>query len=217
MHFQLITAILSLILSVQSARAGVECVGPKNARKYIVYLHGMDTVSPSKQELENRKVLGRLSEVLKIRFAIPRAKAACATHPSQLCWTWSAKTSAELDSVIAAIKSSSDACFPSKTYDVLGFSNGGVALGSLLRLCEKVEFKSAITVGAAGGWFSSDPQDLRKCGPKLVAMLGTEDQTNQKPVRDFVAHLISLNAPAELVEYNGGHTLMYDSLYKLLK
>lgn len=216
MQVQLIIAVL-LVLSVQFANGAPECVGPNNAGKFIVYLHGMDTVLPSKQELENRKVLARLSESLKIRFAIPRAKTTCPTNPSQLCWTWSAKTAAELDSVKVAIKSSANNCFPSKSYGVLGFSNGGVALAALLRLCERVDFKSAITVGAAGGWFSSDPQDLVSCGPKLVSMIGTDDQANQKSVRDFVAHLLSLKAPVKLVEYKGGHALVYDPLYELLK
>jgi dienelactone hydrolase len=177
----------------------------------------MDTASPSTQEIQNRSVLTELSKNLKIRFAIPRAVAVCPTDPKQICWGWTAKTSKDISPVKTAIESAATQCFSSKNYSVLGFSNGGVAVGSFLRLCEKVDIKSAITVGAAGGWYSSDPQDLRGCQPKLVSMLGSDDHQNQKPVRDFVAHLISLGAPATLVEYEGGHKLLYKPLYNQLK
>lgn len=210
------SVVLVIFLCVPFAHGGVECIGPKNADKFIVYLHGIDSVVPSKQELANREVLSRLSEALKVRFAVPRASGRCPNNKHQLCWTWSAKTSAELLSVKSAIESAVNACFPSKSYDALGFSNGGIALASMLRLCEKVKFKSVITVGAAGAWYPSDPKNLRSCGTQLVSLLGTDDQANQKPVRDFVAHLISLNAPVELIEYDGGHALVFEPLYRLL-
>jgi len=217
MRLQSVIGVLLFFVSAGFSHGAVVCIGPKDASRFMVYLHGMDTISPSKQELENRKVLSRLAESLKIKFAIPRAKSKCPTNSAQLCWSWQAKISTDLESTKNAISTSANECFPSKGYEVLGFSNGGAALTSMLRLCEKVEFKKAIAIGAAGGWFSSDPKDLRSCGPKLISMLGKEDGANQKPVRDLTAHLLSLHAPIELVEYVGGHALSYEPLYEVLK
>ncbi len=199
------------------SRAGAECIGPVKASKFVVYLHGMDSLSPSAQELANRKTLGDIAKKLNIRFALPRATKPCPTNSSQLCWAWAAKTSEELVPVKEAIANAARDCFASEKYSVLGFSNGGVAVTALLRLCEKVGFESAITVGAAGGWFSTDPKSLKGCGPKITSLLGSSDQKNQKPVRDFVAHLLALGAPISIVEYQGGHELIYDVLYYQLK
>lgn len=213
--FIFIFLIISFIAS--SSFSATDCIGPITAKKFVVYLHGMDTVSPSIQELENRSVLQNLAKNLSIQFALPRATDKCPTNSNQLCWTWAAKTSKEIEPFNEAIKAAALECFPKKDYTVLGFSNGGVAVTTLLRLCEKVDFKSSIVVGAAGGWLSSDPKNLNDCGPKVISLLGSEDKANQKPVRDYVAHLISLKAPVSLVEYEGGHALIYESLRDLLK
>lgn len=197
--------------------ATTECIGPKNASKFMVYLHGMDTVSPSLQEVENRSVLQKLANNLNIRFALPRAVDKCPPNSKQICWTWAAKTSEDIKSVKAAINSAVEVCFSKKEYKVLGFSNGGAAVKALLRLCEKVDFNTAIAIGSAGGWYSSDPKNLESCKPKVTFLLGSEDQPNQKPIREFVSHLVSLRAPVFLVEYKGGHRLMYEPLFNLLK
>ena len=209
--------IILLILLPVASLAATECIGPLKANKFIVYLHGMDSISPSAQELRNREILGDLAKDLNIRFAIPRATRACPTNSSQLCWTWAAKTSEDLLPVKKAITDAAKECFLSKNYSVLGFSNGGVAVAALLRLCEKVDYDSAIVVGAAGGWFSTDPKTIEGCYPKLILLLGSEDQANLKPVRSFVEHLTSLKAPISLVEYKGGHELIYETLARLLK
>lgn len=215
MRFLLVFLIILFIAPL--AFCAKECIGSRTAKKFIVYLHGMDTESPNSLELKNRLVLEKLSKKINIRFALPRATGKCPTSPKQLCWTWAAKTSGDISSVETAIKSAASQCFPKKDYTVLGFSNGGVAVTAILRLCEKVDFKSAIVVGAAGGWFSTDPKTLEGCGPKVISMLGSEDLANQKPVRDFVAHLVSLKASISLVEYKGSHSLMFEPLAVLLK
>lgn len=214
MHFLLL--LFALFLS-STAICLTECMGSTNAEKFIVYLHGMDTVSPSPQEVANRNVLRELVKDFNIRFALPRATEKCPNNSQQLCWTWAPKNLTDLAKVKAAINSAAIDCFPNRNYTALGFSNGGVAITALLRLCEQVDFKSAIVVGASGSWLSSDPKDLKNCYPKLVSLLGSEDKINQKPVRDLINHLNSLNAPVSLVEYDGGHQLLYAPLAKLLK
>ncbi len=210
--------IIFLISSIGSAAfCSTDCIGPETATKYIVYLHGMDTVLPSPQERGNRSILEELAKNLNIRFALPRATDKCPTNPQQICWTWAAKTGADLAPVKNAVKTAASDCFAKKNYTVIGFSNGGVAVTALLRLCERVDFKSAIVIGAAGGWFSSDPKTLTDCDLKLTSLLGSEDQSNQKPVRDLVNHLITLKASISLVEYTGGHRLVYEPLFSLLK
>lgn len=206
-----------LFFTASLALSATECIGPENAKKSIVYLHGMDTESPSSQELGNRAVLNELAKKLNIRFALPRAKEKCPPNPKQVCWTWAAKTSADLANVKATITSAASDCFSNKDYSVLGFSNGGVAVTAMLRLCEKVDFKYAVVIGAAGGWFSTDPKNLKDCNPSLISLLGSKDTANQKPVRDLISHLVSLKAPAALVEYDGDHRLLYAPLANLLK
>lgn len=211
--------ILILILGLFPlvSQAAVECIGPAKAGKFIVYLHGMDTEPPSPRELVNRKILTKLSKKLNIRFAIPRAKNPCPTNSSQLCWTWGPKTAKELEPVKEIIVESAKECFASESYSVLGFSNGGVAVSSFLRLCDKVPFESAIAVAPVSGWHPTDPISLRGCGPKITAMVGTEDKENQKTIRSLISRLSSLNGPITLVEYEGGHELTYEALYNQLK
>ncbi len=206
-----------LIFSAHSSLASTECIGEKNAKKLMVYLHGMDSISPSRQELDNRIVLEKLAKSLDMRFAIPRATKACPTNDKQICWTWTARTAEDLEPVKKAISSAAHDCFSSKTYSVLGFSNGGTAVASLLRLCQDVDFKLGIVVGAAGAWFSSDPSSLQNCQPEIISMIGSQDSANHKPARDFIAHLVSLKAKATVVEYQGDHSLSYQALFEQLR
>lgn len=199
------------------SHANTSCIGPQTAKRFYVYLHGMDTPTPSKQELANRAVLSALASKLNIRFALPRADEKCPSNPNLICWTWSPKTTSDLHLVSNALAEAAQSCFSSQSFGVLGFSNGGIAASAFLRLCENNSFKSLISVGGASGWYSSDPQNLRNCSPKLVAMVGSKDFANQKPIRDFVSHLKSVQAPVELVEYEGGHELVESSLLELLK
>ena len=37
--------------------AGTTCLGPSDAKAFAVYLHGVDTIVPSAQERENRRIL----------------------------------------------------------------------------------------------------------------------------------------------------------------
>lgn len=214
---RLIFLIILILLPTTYSFGSTECIGSPTANKFIVYLHGMDSVSPSKQELGNRAILKNLAEKLNIRFALPRATQKCPVNNQQICWTWAAKTHEDISIVQMAIKSAAEDCFANRDYSVLGFSNGGVAVGALLRMCEKVSFKSAIIVGAAGGWFSTDPKNLEGCSPIIISLLGSEDQANQKYVREFVSHLISLKAQVSLVEYKGDHRLFFEPLADLLK
>lgn len=199
------------------AREEVECIGPEGANKFIVYLHGMDTNPPSAQELQNRVVLSSLAKKLNVRFALPRAADKCPTHLNQFCWVWWTKTADELKKVTQSIAEASRTCFPGKKFSTLGFSNGGAALNVFIRLCIKNNFQEIITVGAAGDWSGSDPKNLNGCSPKFTALIGSEDEANQKPVRDFVSHLLMLKARAELIEYKGGHQLLHDALEPIIK
>src|ERR1700733_2057996 len=55
----------------------VTCLGPENAKKAAVYLHGLDTVHPSVQEMQNRKTLSEIAKNLNLRIAVPRAPSHC--------------------------------------------------------------------------------------------------------------------------------------------
>jgi predicted esterase len=154
---------------------------------------------------------------MNIRFALPRAAERCPSNSNQICWTWAPKVAGDLKKVSQAFREAAKACFPSREYSVLGFSNGGIAASAFLRLCMKNDFKSIVAIGSGGGWYAGDPKTLKNCKPKLISMIGSEDHENQKPARDFVSHLSSIQAPVKLFEYKGCHELLHDPLAEALK
>lgn len=103
----------------------VSCIGPDNAKGFLIYLHGMDSKSPSKQELQNRKILNDLASKYNLKIALPRAQMQCPTQPGSICWGWTWNAS-ELANIIPQILESREQCFPNdQPFGVIGFSNGG--------------------------------------------------------------------------------------------
>jgi hypothetical protein len=72
----------------QDKISSISCIGSEKAPLGAVYLHGMDSVIPSDQEMQNRKILQDISEKYNIRIALPRASQTCAQSPNQICWGW---------------------------------------------------------------------------------------------------------------------------------
>ncbi|MBC7714273.1 MAG: hypothetical protein H7177_13095 [Rhizobacter sp.] len=206
-----------LILFPFFANASVECIGPTNASKYIIYLHGIDREEFSPQEIKNREILKKLANNLSLKIALPRAKTKCPQDKDLLCWVWEAQYKKDLEPTFTSIKEASTECFPNKDYNVVGFSNGGAAVSAFLRLCENPGFKTAISIGAGGGWFSSDPKKLLNCMPNLIIMLGSNDGANQAPVRNYINHLQTLKAQVKLIEYQGKHEILYEPLKEQLE
>ena len=86
-----------VLFSLSAKLYAYDCIGPKDAKTYAVYPHGMDSEKPDEQELANRKTLTNISKTLNIGIAIPREKDKCPNNPKLLCWGWSFNEPAALD------------------------------------------------------------------------------------------------------------------------
>ncbi len=197
--------------------ADISCLGPKSATKFWVYLHGMDSPVMSSQEMNNRETLLKIANKLNIRFALPRAVNPCPTNDKLICWTWAPRKIEDIKPVQNSIEQAADKCFSKKEYGVLGFSNGGVAAQAIIRLCMKNKFTVIIAIGAVGMYYPGDLQDLSNCSPRLISMIGSDDNANKESVTNFVKHLKSIKANVELVQYFGGHSLPRTDLENILK
>ena len=96
------------------------CLGPKKASHFAIYLHGMDSVVPSIQELQNRETLEKIANKLNLRIAIPRATNRCLQQPNLLCWGWDENTSLKTLNALKDIPRSAEQCFSNKSYGLIG-------------------------------------------------------------------------------------------------
>ena len=194
----------------------VSCIGPESANTFVIYLHGMDSISPSKQELQNRAILADLAKQKNIRFALPRAQMQCPTQADSMCWGWSF-SSAEISAILPTILDSRKACFGTeKPFRMLGFSNGGYLLTKWYSLGLSPQLSRPDSLFASGSAIGNVPagiSDLSK-NPKLTLMIGKLDQYNFDPSESLFHQFQSLNAPVQLIEFQGGHTLDEGALLK---
>jgi hypothetical protein len=199
----------ALVSTIDFLKQNPTCVGSPEAKHYAVYLHGIDSAQPGEQEVANRKVLESIARKLKVRFALPRAKDKCGDG---LCWGWAVTDEKALESV-PAIRAAADACFPSgSSYGLLGFSSGGYLATKLFRACLIPEHlpnvKWVVTSGATmmKGPIEPKPEDLSGCR-QLAMLIGTKDQFNNDPSRNYLKLLQSKHAKVEYVEFDGDHNL----------
>src|SRR5262249_37570459 len=112
------------------------CIGPADAKRFAVYLHGADAPALSDQEVGNRRTLAQIAKELSIRIALPRASSTCPNQPGSVCWGWT-YNDAERTAAVTAIDAAAAACFPTdRRFVLIGFSNGGYLLEKLFRTCE---------------------------------------------------------------------------------
>lgn len=197
----------------------VSCIGPTNADNFVIYLHGMDSVMPSQQELHNRDILNNIAKILNIRFAIPRAQAQCPKQPNSICWGWKFDQ-IELSTVLPQVMEARLKCFSNeKSFGMLGFSNGGYLLmrwyseGSSPSILPRLNL--IVASGSGKGQVSSVISDL-STNPKLVLVIGKQDQFNYDPSESWFQSLQRLKAQVQLIEFEGGHELNQDALLKAL-
>jgi hypothetical protein len=183
------------------------CLGSSTARRNIVYLHGLDSVGPSWQELTNRRTLASLPDV---RVAIPRAPLCDGGR----CWDPS-----RTDTTIAAIRSAAEVCFGrgagtnvGPPFGVLGFSRGGFALAALAS-CADAGASWAIVAGAFG-ITAVDRIGLRDC-PVAVA-IGRRDRYHHAGAIEYASARAAAKLAGGLVEHDGGHRLDAASLARAL-
>jgi hypothetical protein len=210
----------TLSTSIGPRLAGaVQCLGDTIlAKRWVVYLHGMDSPSVSPQENENRKTLAELAEELHLRIALPRSSMTCPTQAGSICWGWKFSPQ-ELESALKVITNARTECFSTqRPYDLIDFSNGGYLLTHWYRknLDPAIDTPPQSMV-AFGSELGTVPAQCNfKNLPPLTLAIGTEDEFNRDPKHRFFQELKSAGANAELIEFQGGHTLNKDALRKIL-
>lgn len=186
------------------------CIGPKDARSFVIYLHGLDAESPSAQEMGNREVLAALARKQSLRIALPRAKQACPGKPGTVCWGWGFDD-AEVAAAAATVREGASSCFGDQPATVVGFSNGGYLLTKVIRSCalkrELPNVTRVITVGAGmvKGPIEREPR-LEGCG-ELTMVVGTKDEFNFDPGGNLLEQLRARGASVREVRFDGAHVL----------
>jgi hypothetical protein len=196
----------------------VECIGEANAKHAVVYLHGRDSKRPSTQEMRNRDVLRRLSEKLGVRIALPRAKTQCTDDADQICWGWQFDDQ-ELAQTAKIAQVAADKCLAHNTsYVVLGFSNGGYALDTIVARCKLAELlphaTRVVTMGASmlKGTLGDQLADRSTCGD-ITLIAGTNDAYNFDPGDHYVSELAAHGGHARSVHVPmAAHELDFDAL-----
>lgn len=174
----------------RSTEVAPTCLGPKGAGRHVVYLHGLDSMAPSWQELDNRRAL---AEIPDLAIAIPRAPA-CGTGR---CWPDSDEGATD---TIAAIRGAAKACFGDHaSYGVVGFSRGGFALARLAT-CNTFGARWAIIASAFG---YTDDNRLRDC--PVAVVVGRHDRYQHDGAVGYAQRRRAAELPTWLFEFDGGH------------
>jgi len=223
MKISFLILIFSLFFSKARAQVpsqlDVTCIGPANAPHSLIYLHGMDSASPSKLELQNRAILITLANSLNIRIALPRAFMACPTQADSFCWGWSFNQD-EIQKVLPLILQSRTKCFSNTIgFGMIGFSNGGYLLTNWYRNALTPRTDSIptffITSGSDQGLVPPSIKSLAT-NPPLTMLIGNQDIYSQDPSNVFFNQMKTLGAKVNRIEFNGGHQLDLPSLKSTL-
>ncbi len=192
----------------------VLCLGEESALLFGAYLHGMDTIDPSKQELENRKLLDTIAKELNMRIAIPRSKDSCSPTKEKTCWIQSSRE--DVTKTYEAIASSVSKCFPQDAkFGLIAFSNGGYLAGKIVNYCITPQPLWAILIGSGGTAREISRPSLKECAP-LFILIGKNDLAN-KSAKNYKSQMERLGADVKLTEFQGGHVVPFDSLVSTLK
>lgn len=207
----------SLVLFLSSTAWSYECIGPKAASNFAVYLHGMDTQKPSSQEQSNRQKLAEIADKLNIRIAVPRANDRCPTDKNLICWGWNFNDSKIIDAAISASANAQAECFSkAKTVGLIGFSNGGFIANQIVKDCKKSEYSWFVSIGAAGSWNDSNSKDLSQCG-KISLLAGRQDKSNYESIKNLAAWFKKNKAQVNFIEYDSSHEIPTKELEQELK
>lgn len=199
----------------KNRKKDILCIGKETAKNGAIYLHGMDSIQPSKQELGNRQILQRIADRLDMRIAIPRATTICKNDT--LCWGWSFNKN-EIDSLKNVLHTSAETCKLPSDRSLIGFSNGGYAYTQMLRFCMTRNDQTVISIGARlyHGKLEAHPLSLASCG-QMIFLTGKNDQKNLNPSNDYAKKLKSKYAIVEEITFDGGHEIDENSLLQILE
>lgn len=193
---------------VATAKPKASCFGDRKSGAGVIYLHGIDTIVPSEQELGNRRLLIKIAATLKFDLAIVRSTEFCKekSRAGQLCWH---RGDEQLNqTLLSEITTAGAECFSlDARVGILGFSNAGYLLNAITTQCLPSKTKWFLSIGAAGDVLKDAPQTNANCQDHLLHfMIGKKDITNIK-VRKTFAQLKSLGRKIALTEFTGGHEI----------
>jgi predicted esterase len=210
----MIIYLLATAFTPHAAFAGVavECYGSDKAKNFIAYLHGLDSIAPSTQELANRKLLKALADQLGFRLAIARSDAVC---NKSLCWRHNEPD--EHSKTYRDLMAALEKCKPrnAHTLGLVGFSNGGYFTSKVTQFCYKDGPKWIIASGSAGSWNHTYHGDKSSC-PSIAIMIGEGDLSREKAER-YAKFLISSGYKGSFTTFKGRHELFHEPLKKQLK
>lgn len=163
----------------QAKEINTICVGKETANTAVVYLHGLDSLTPSLQEENNRRTLSQLADELGFRLAIARSGFSC---KDKLCWPQ--KTPEEHKDTYTLLTKALSTCLTkhTKSWGLLGFSNGGYFASKVAQYCYLDGPKWIIASGSAGSLIKDTQEKPAQC-PKLTVMIGDQDITRNNAKR----------------------------------
>lgn len=201
-------------LSICSDAMATDYIGSKDAKNFVLYLHGMDSPGPSKQERTNREVLKKIAEKLDILFALPRSESKCSNNEKLLCWEQD--TIEELQKTYAVIKDSVDRKIHENSFGIIGFSNGGFFVSKLLQHGITNEPLWFLSIGSAGSWNSKNKIDLKNRSP-IVILIGRHDRWHYDYAHKYANYLKEAKANVHLMAFDGGHEMLAQPIIEAIK
>lgn len=207
--------IIPCISALATSDFPAECFGTGKNSNGLIYLHGIDTLTPGTQELENRELMQALASELNMDLAVVRSDQPCQdkNYQGKLCWM--RKPEDVLSRTVEKIERSGSKCFRSDAkVGLVGFSNAGYLLLQAAADCATLKAQWSIAIGAGG---SADFGRVKGACGRLRMMLGNRDVYSEKSARMGFSRLKSLGRDVELVPYDGKHELQKVSLTELIK
>lgn len=209
-----ISTLISACVHKQGAPPATECFGEPGAKRFVVYLHGMDVREKSTQEIDNRAKILRIADQIGARVAIPRAAISCLGNPHQICWGWKFD-SAELEGIRQQIETAAATCGAPPAFELIGFSNGGYAVNKLFEKCMMKPGQNFISIGAGNRPHKINATKLENCG-QLTLIVGRLDQYNNMGMQRYTEDLKSFGGSVQLAEHAGHHNIPENVLLKVL-
>ena len=178
------------------------CIGRRDAAVNIVYLHGLDTVAPSWQEIQNREKLRAIAQILDARIALPRG-------PGR----WPQRS--DIAKSVDLIEQASRACFRSSRLMVVGFSDGANVVNQLYVSCRPDIASTYVSAGSSEVAFRRDAQSLARCG-QLVLIAGRHEP-GFETTRIFATQLAKRGYRVQFVAHSGPHELPFSETLMALR
>ncbi|MDD1422371.1 hypothetical protein MEO40_25320 [Dolichospermum sp. ST_sed1] len=207
-------SIIFLMLSTQIFAANTyrtTCLGNKNAKEKIIFLHGMAPKRASKANVGFEGLFAQLAKEKNIQIAIPYSSETCRKDSSKFCWGLERQDG--VSQTYQRILESSKSCFgDAKDFALIGFSNGGYFAAKVILRGLQPEPKWVVGIGSAGRIKQLNP---RSSYPDFTLVIGKSDMTHSES-KSFFQDLKNRNFPVQFREFVGGHDVDKEVISSIL-